>query len=116
MKSKPRPAEETFSMTPMIDISFLLIIFFILLPLKGFDFKLQCYLPRDSGIVPMSAPPKVELIKPESEKTANNTPTSVIPTPNFLVRYRAKKGYNIAPPTRSMNVITTRVQNGRGYS
>jgi len=58
MRFKPRPVEETFSMTPMIDISFLLIIFFILLPLKGFDFKLQCYLPRDSGIVPMNTPPK----------------------------------------------------------
>jgi len=58
MRFKTRPAEETFSMTPMIDISFLLIIFFILLPLKGLDFKLQCYLPQGDGRVPTNKAPK----------------------------------------------------------
>jgi len=58
MRFKPRPTEETFSMTPMIDIAFLLIIFFILLPLRGLDFKLQSYLPRGDGQLPTNVTPK----------------------------------------------------------
>ena len=52
MRKSPRPADETFSLTPMIDMSFLLIVFFILLPLKGLDAKLSAHMPRDAGIVP----------------------------------------------------------------
>ncbi|MCK6461074.1 MAG: biopolymer transporter ExbD [Planctomycetes bacterium] len=58
MRTKPRPADETFSLTPMIDMAFLLIIFFILLPMKGLDFKLQCYLPKGDGLMPIAVPPK----------------------------------------------------------
>jgi len=58
MRIKARQADETFSMTPMIDIGFLLIIFFIVLPLKGLDFKLQAYLPRGDGITQLPVKPK----------------------------------------------------------
>jgi biopolymer transport protein ExbD len=42
----------------MIDLSFLLIIFFILLPLKGLDAKLQAFLPKEHGPAPIAKPPK----------------------------------------------------------
>lgn len=58
MRKNMRPADETFSMTPMIDIGFLLIIFFIVLPLKGLDFKIQAYLPRTDGPAPIAQKPK----------------------------------------------------------
>jgi len=57
MREQKRPDDEPFSITPLIDIGFLLIIFFILLPLKGLDFKLQAFLPRD-GIHPIPSQPK----------------------------------------------------------
>lgn len=49
MRKKTHPPDEPFSITPLIDIGFLLIIFFILLPLKGLDFKLHAHLPLDNG-------------------------------------------------------------------
>jgi biopolymer transport protein ExbD len=58
MRFKQSRADDTFSMTPMIDVSFLLIIFFILLPLKGLDFKLHAHLPKGDGILETPQPPK----------------------------------------------------------
>jgi biopolymer transport protein ExbD len=39
-------------MTPVIDMSFLLIIFFICLPFKTLEGKLQAFLPTNKGINP----------------------------------------------------------------
>jgi len=54
----------------------------------------------------VNAPPITPPIKPETENMANNTPTVAIPMPNFWVRYKAKNGYNMKPPSWSMNTIT----------
>jgi len=58
MRRMPRPeSDDQLQMTPMIDMSFLLIIFFMCLPFRGFDHKLQAFLPRD-GPFPSLAPPR----------------------------------------------------------
>jgi biopolymer transport protein ExbD len=57
MDKIPRP-EEPFSLTPMIDVSFLLIVFFILLPMKTLDQKITAFLPLPDGIRQTMLPPK----------------------------------------------------------
>ena len=64
----------------------------------------------------VKAPPSTLLIRLVPANTPNRIPTSVIPTPNFLVMYREKKGKSSAPPRRSINIDPTRIQNWRGYS
>lgn len=44
--------EPPFTMTPMIDCIFLLLIFFILLPPKQIEGRLDSHLPRDKGLNP----------------------------------------------------------------
>ncbi len=57
MRRMPRPADdEQLQMTSLIDMSFLLIVFFMCLPFRCFDHKLQAFLPRD-GINPWHAVP-----------------------------------------------------------
>jgi len=46
-----RKEEARFDLTPVIDISFLLIVFFLCLPFKSLDAKLQAWLPTSDGIV-----------------------------------------------------------------
>jgi len=48
-------------MTPMIDMSFLLIIFFICLPMKTLEGKIQAFLPTDKGINPTPTQPPLAL-------------------------------------------------------
>jgi len=45
------------SFTSLIDIAFLVLIFFMALPLKNLDGKLEAFLPKDAGIVVTSQPP-----------------------------------------------------------
>jgi biopolymer transport protein ExbD len=63
--------EFSMDMTPMIDVVFLLIIFFILMPPKEMEGQLQSYLPNDS-----SAPPP-----PNQEQ----------PPPKFTITISSKK-------------------------
>ncbi|HEX5138008.1 MAG TPA: biopolymer transporter ExbD, partial [Planctomycetota bacterium] len=49
------------NMTPMIDVSFLLIIFFICLPMKMLEGKIQAFLPTDKGINPTPTEPPLEI-------------------------------------------------------
>jgi biopolymer transport protein ExbD len=49
------------NMTPMIDVSFLLIIFFICLPMKALAGKIQAFLPTDKGINPTPVEPPIEI-------------------------------------------------------
>ena len=44
------PPSERLSLTPLIDIAFLVLIFFMALPLKRLDGKLQAHLPTKNGI------------------------------------------------------------------
>lgn len=48
-------------LTPMIDISFLIIIFFMCLPFKTLEGKLQAFLPTDKGINPIPQDPLNEI-------------------------------------------------------
>jgi len=58
MKLAQQPPEERFSMTPLIDVAFLIIIFFMSLPLRQLDGKLAAYLPKEHGWHPRSAEPR----------------------------------------------------------
>jgi biopolymer transport protein ExbD len=51
----------SMDMTPMIDMSFLLIIFFICLPMKALAAKVQAFLPTDKGINPTKVEPPLEI-------------------------------------------------------
>ena len=53
--------EIKLELTPMIDISFLILIFFMCLPFKTLDGKLAAFLPTDKGINPTPAEPPVEI-------------------------------------------------------
>jgi biopolymer transport protein ExbD len=52
------PDDEQLQMTSLIDMSFLLLVFFMCLPFKCLDHKLQAFLPRGEGIGPWSAAQK----------------------------------------------------------
>jgi len=85
-------------MTPVIDISFLLIVFFICLPFKALEAKLAAYLPTDKGINPTNEKPpddikvKVHIVvsgqdqrpwgpgKPLQQGAADPRPTVSMPT------------------------------------
>ena len=78
----------------MIDVSFLLIVFFILLPLKGLDFKLQCYLPRGDGIQPIATPPK-ETVKIRVRKDGDALVYE-------LGQHRADRALGLSPVIRAL--------------
>jgi biopolymer transport protein ExbD len=94
MRFKTRPADESFSLTPMIDMAFLLIIFFILLPMKGLDFKLHCYLPRGDGLTPTVTPPK-ETVKIRVRKDGDALVYE-------LGQHRADRAVGLSPVIRAL--------------
>ena len=53
--------EAKADMTPMIDVVFLLIIFFLCIDFKTLEAKLPAYLPKDKGSQSTSAPPVEQL-------------------------------------------------------
>ena len=56
--------EVKLQLTPMIDITFLILIFFMCLPFKTLEGKLAAFLPTDKGIAPTEEePPQVIQIK-----------------------------------------------------
>ncbi len=57
MRKNSLPSER-MSITPLIDIAFLVLIFFMALPLKRLDGKLSAHLPTGDGIVAIEAPPR----------------------------------------------------------
>lgn len=57
MRRMPRTTDdEQLHMTSLIDMSFLLLVFFMCLPFKCLDHKLQAFLPRGEGFSPRFAP------------------------------------------------------------
>ena len=52
--------EVKLELTPMIDMAFLIIIFFMCLPFKTLEGKLAAFLPTDKGINPIPQPPATE--------------------------------------------------------
>ncbi len=54
-------AEEKPRLMPMIDVAFLILIFFMALPLKTLDGKIETFLPKGQGI---GAPPETEAPPP----------------------------------------------------
>jgi len=72
----------SMDMTPVIDMSFLLIIFFICLPFKTLEGKLQAFLPTDKGINPTPQDPVAEYkipvhIRPRKNEQVAWGPASV---------------------------------------
>jgi len=53
--------EVKLELTPMIDVSFLILIFFMCLPFKTLEGKLQAFLPTDKGINPIPQDPPNEI-------------------------------------------------------
>ena len=53
--------EAKADMTPMIDVVFLMIIFFICIDFKVLESKLAAFLPKDKGSSPTVAPPQEQL-------------------------------------------------------
>jgi len=58
MRRNPQSEQESMSFTSLIDVAFLLIIFFMSLPLQQLDGKLQAHLPKDVGPRPILDTPK----------------------------------------------------------
>jgi len=56
MQRRIPPPEERWSLTPLIDIAFLIIIFFMALPMRHLDAKLAAYLPSN-GMDPTDRKP-----------------------------------------------------------
>ena len=54
--------DNKLELTPMIDMAFLIIIFFMCLPFKTLDGKLQAFLPTDKGIQPIPQDPANEIM------------------------------------------------------
>ncbi len=61
-------------LTPMIDVSFLILIFFMCLPFKTLEGKLLAYLPTDKGINPIPQPPPNEIMVSVHIMARNETP------------------------------------------
>ena len=53
--------EVKLELTPMIDMAFLIIIFFMCLPFKTLEGKLSAFLPTDKGINPIPQEPPNEI-------------------------------------------------------
>lgn len=54
--------ESKLELTPLIDVAFLILIFFMCLPFKTLDGKLQAFLPTDKGINPIEQDPVNEIM------------------------------------------------------
>jgi biopolymer transport protein ExbD len=62
-KRAPLEVEEVRSdMTPMIDVVFLMIIFFVCIDFRVLESKLAAFLPRDAGASREQAPPEEQLV------------------------------------------------------
>jgi len=95
LKEMQAPME--MNMTPMIDVSFLLIIFFICLPMKLLEGKMQAFLPTDKGINPTPAEPPLEIkvsvhIVARAEKNATYGPEGAQTTVAMPTEFRYKIG------------------------
>ena len=78
--------EVKLELTPMIDISFLIIIFFMCLPFKTLAGKLEAFLPKDSGPFPNSVqPPESVKIRIRTGATRDDSTTAMPsdPTPKW---------------------------------
>jgi biopolymer transport protein ExbD len=82
--------EAKLELTPMIDVSFLILIFFMCLPFKTLEGKLQAFLPTDKGINPIPQDPPNEIKvsvhivaraeQPRSWGPEGNQSTEMMPT------------------------------------
>jgi biopolymer transport protein ExbD len=91
-------------MTSLIDMSFLLIIFFICLPMKTLEGKIQAFLPTDKGINPTPVAPPLSLkvqvhIVAREEKPGLYPPTPPVGKPMTVQQV------TVAMPTKIMYKI-----------
>ncbi len=91
MKGLPTPQDERPGLTPLVDIAFLILIFFMALPVKRLDGKLAMHLPTTYGQIPLPAepPPKVTIRVREG--------------PLYLLgQHRANRAWDLAPLIRKL--------------
>jgi biopolymer transport protein ExbD len=88
--------EIKLELTPMIDMAFLIIIFFMCLPFKTLDGKLAAFLPTDKGInpVPQEPPPEIKVsvhivARKEVQGTWNNK--AVMKPTEFKYRFNDRE-------------------------
>jgi len=58
MRSSREPPATQLSLAPLIDVAFLVLIFFMALPLRRLDHRLEAHLPKDEGPAPFPVPPE----------------------------------------------------------
>ncbi len=112
IREQMESADAKCDLTPLIDIAFLIIIFFMCLPFKTLDAKLQAYLPTDRGPNITLNPPEVVLIKvhvvgrdeaPRQWGPVGNQATVSAPT---RVLYRFEDG----SATDSLEAVATHIR------
>ncbi len=81
-----------FSFIPMIDVVFLILIFFMLMPFKQMEERLDCFLPTDEG--QMSVPPTLE--KPEELSIFVRDDHRMRQSSDFKLRATRKAAYYLA--------------------
>ena len=88
--------EVKLELTPMIDMAFLIIIFFMCLPFKTLDGKLAAFLPTDKGInpVPQEPPPEIKVsvhIVARKEVTGSWNGVSIQKPTEFKYRFNDRE-------------------------
>ncbi len=92
-------------MTSLIDMSFLLIIFFICLPMKTLEGKIQAFLPTDKGINPTPTKPPLSLKVQVHILAREEKPALYPPTPPPGAKPLKVQQIQIAKPTKIMYEI-----------
>ncbi len=108
--------EVKLELTPMIDISFLIIIFFMCLPFKTLEGKLQAFLPTDKGINPIPADPPNEIkvsvhILARGERERQWGPEGRQITVNMPDKAQYK--YADRDPTNDLSVVADWIKNAK---
>jgi len=118
LEEKQRPQEVEADLTPMIDVAFLMIIFFMCLPFKTLDAKLQSFLPATRGFKIDEAQPletfwiKVHVVgRDEQERIWGPADQrSIVSSPTRVV-YRFEDGSQ-AEDLRQVGAYIRRIKQG----
>lgn len=85
-------------MTPLIDIAFLVIIFFMALPMRKLDGKLQAFLPPTQGPIPTiePSPDRISIwVRPESYQIGDRTSDSAWDFQDLLRKLGPENSYSL---------------------
>ena len=95
---KPESEEDSLEMTPMIDVTFLLLVFFLCtLQFKTLEGRLSAHLPKDEGMAANPEPPReklhigIQVLHPGERMDATGTRPYEDPTGKSRVTYRNRQ-------------------------